>query len=112
MGSKVYPKHERTMKQQHTLGPWKVDGTYIYEVGQDKIIAEVETYNNGELPYEANARLIAESPELYRKLKKAIQYIGLAACNSDKEFQEKMEFLADVMVSIKKIEGDECNHLP
>ena len=53
---------------KHTPGPWKVDGTYIYEVEQDKIIAEVETYNNDELPYQANARLMAAAPEMFECL--------------------------------------------
>lgn len=102
---------------KHTPGPWVVKPMAELDSNSLRIttackwewdICHVCDGIDGNIreTMEANARLMAESPELYRKLKKAIQYIGLAACNSDKKFQEKMEFLADVMVSIKRIEGE------
>ena len=92
------------MKQQHTPGPWKVDGTYIYEVGQDKIIAEVETYNNGELPYEANARLMAAAPELFEKLEELYNAVFVM------EQPRLYKALAEAKKLIEKIEGDESNN--
>ena len=87
------------VEDKHSPAPWKVDGTYIYEVEQDKIIAEVETYNNGELPYEANARLMAAAPELLEALNNMLDCSGRMGIRYI-EASEKAEKL------IAKIEGD------
>ena len=79
------------MKDKHTPGPWKVDGTYIYEVQQDKILAEVETYNNNELPYEANARLIAAAPEMLDLLGECLEQLEALHYLYEGEFSERIE---------------------
>ena len=96
------------MKDKHTPGPWKVDGTYIYEVEQDKILAEVETYNNNELPYEANARLIAAAPEMYEFIKDLASTPTPPGsmpynCYAD----SLLDAVSDAKGLIEKIEGDE-----
>ena len=97
------------VEDKHTPGPWKVDGTYIYEVEQDKILAEVETYNNNELPYEANARLMAAAPELLefvRYVAKGIP-VGDDPCSLE-ELEESLDHLEErAKRLIEKIEGDE-----
>ena len=94
------------MKDKHTPGPWKVDGTYIYEVEQDKIIAEVETYNDNELPYEANARLMAAAPELLEFVEDVAE--GLDTGGNPGYLEDAVENLEErAQRIIARIKGDE-----
>ena len=52
---------------KHTPGPWKAYDEFIYD-DNSKTIAEVRTYQSGEMPWQANARLMAASPELFEIL--------------------------------------------
>lgn len=65
------------MKAQHTPGPWEIDREFIRNA-EGQMIAEVQRYHyleiqlpdgtldvgSEEMPYKANAHLIAAAPEL------------------------------------------------
>ncbi len=65
---------------QHTPGPWKLAGIHrsraegksaFYEIGDDVSafwIAKVQTFDDDNGRYAANARLIASAPELLQEL--------------------------------------------
>lgn len=102
------PNQQLLKMSNHTPGPWKVDGTYIYEVEQDKIIAEVETYNDNELPYEANARLMAAAPKMKQKLDEMTELLRIIwACVPEEIAGTCTRQIADWEVLKAKIEGDE-----
>ena len=73
---------------EHTAGPWKISGSHmrnlegpddlLIEHGNDQefspLVAQVHS-DNGRLPTEANARLMAAAPELLEALK-AVTRLG------------------------------------
>ena len=70
------------MKTQHTPGPWEIDREFIRNA-EGQMIAEVQRYHyleiqlpdgtldvgSEEIPYKANAELIAAAPELLEIVK-------------------------------------------
>ena len=98
------------MKDKHTPGPWIVAED---QVGDDdgNTIADVTLFNEWnttegivtkEMPWEANARLIAAAPELLEILEESVWYIDFGDSGAI-EWHEQMEKL------IAKIEGNESN---
>ena len=100
------------MKDKHTPGPWHVErdnGIYA----KDQYIGlslKGFTYDKG-LPYKANAKLMAASPEMYELIPKLINLLGSWAYIIDQvgayDTSESWD-LADKWIDIRlKIEGDE-----
>ena len=87
------------MKSKHTPGPWKAYDEFIYD-DNSKTIAEVRTYQSGEMPWQANARLMAAAPELLELVNELFWYCDGGDSGFHKTYDEAMKL-------IEKIEGDE-----
>lgn len=104
------------MKTQHTPGPWEIAEDRFIRNIEGQTIAEVQEWHQfvtqckdgtldidkEEMPWKANARLIAAAPELLEILKESVWYIDFGDSGAI-EWHEQMEKL------IAKIEGDESN---
>ena len=89
------------MKTQHTHGPWQVKrGNGIYAGNSYLSLVLTENQHDGDLPYEANARLMAAAPELLEMVKR------LSASLTRTNDEDQRLFL-DAKKLIAKIEGDE-----
>lgn len=84
---------------KHTPGPWKAYDEFIYG-DNSKTIAELRTYQSGEMPWQANARLIAAAPELLEMVRKLMPYCENSSLYDLPDFREAKDLIA-------KIEGDE-----
>lgn len=81
------------MSEKHTEGPWKVGPMGQYIFGPDtEMVADMENPDGsvcrmrgvgGELPIEANARLIAAAPELLEALESIADEIENCICEVD-----------------------------
>jgi len=89
------------MKAKHTPGPWIVAED---QVGDDdgNVIADVTLYNEWntpegivtkEMPWEANARLIAAAPEMLELLEALVSYDGLASTRAKRRAYQLIQEL-------------------
>ena len=92
------------MKDKHTPGPWHVRrGSGIYAKNR-YIGLSLEGYLDGrDLPYKANARLMAAAPELFEILEESKWYVDFGDSGAV-EWYDKVEKL------IAKIKGDESDN--
>jgi hypothetical protein len=101
------------MNTKHTPGPWEIDREFIRNA-EGQMIAEVQRYHyleiqlpdgtldvgSEEMPYKANARLMAAAPELIEILEDLLLY-------GDGESMGYHEARHSAEKLLAKIEGDE-----
>lgn len=90
---------------KHTPGPWEVEGYNIYGPNDQRI---AELWDGAEEEAEANARLIALSPELLQTLKEVVpqlEYMASGMTHAPWKTKEAQECLERVLAVIAEAEG-------
>lgn len=102
------------MKDKHTPGPWRVSkNDSIYAKDEFIGIALSGKPWGRELPQEANARLMAASPEMKEELKECRKVLKHLIFYYENMLGDRIPILESRLVNIElllsKIEGDESN---
>ena len=103
-----------TTKAQHTPGPWKVchssdNGIYIgiERLGQNAAVIASLTYNDFYSQAEANACLIAQSPNLLKSLKQTVESLEYWFKRYGDPEGANSEMMKQAREAISKAEGNQ-----
>ncbi len=98
----------KIMNAKHTPGPWETDGTVVRAMGNDDFEVDL-TENSTPFPTtDANARLIAATPELLDALEQAYEYIGEIMGPSDRDGEpDEANILTIIRAAIRKAKREQ-----